>query len=181
MASGGIFTGANPGYKVFETVHHLRVCEAKFLITGLQSFETAKKAAEEVDIPESNVFVFNPNHEDIPPNSRSFWDLTTHGEAAWEPVSDAANVPCAYINSSGTSGLPKAVVIPHAYMTAQCALQTDRKLPYKVSSFINLCQQWLTIPGSQTDLPPSIPRLRRTIPAWRPNQSWKCDLCHVTL
>lgn len=138
MASGGIFTGANPGYKVFEMVHHLRVCQVKFLITGLSSFETAKRAAEEAGIPESNIFVFNPNQEDIPEHSKSFWELITHGEAAWETVSDAANVPCAYINSSGTSGLPKAVVIPHAYMTAQCALQTDRKLPYKVSRSINL-------------------------------------------
>lgn len=137
MASGGIFTGANPGYKVFETVHHLRVCEAKFLITGLQSFETAKQAAQEVGIPESNVFVFNPNHEDIPQNAKSFWDLMTHGEAAWGSVSDAAATPCAYISSSGTSGLPKAVVVPHAYMTAQCAIQTDRNLSYTVSSFIN--------------------------------------------
>lgn len=141
MASGGIFTGANPGYKVSEMVHHLRVCEAKFLITGLSSFETAKKAADEAGIPESNVFIFNAKHEDIQPNTKSFWELTTHGEAAWEAVSDAANIPCAYINSSGTSGLPKAVVVPHAYMTSQCALQTDRKLPYKVSRFINTCWQ----------------------------------------
>lgn len=133
MAAGGIFTGANPGYTVYEMAHHLRICNAKFLVSGLSSLDTAKKAAAEVGIPESNIIIFNVHHEEVPSMAKTFWNLTEGKEIEWEPVTDPVNTPACYINSSGTSGLPKAVVVPHAYMIAQCKIQTDRRLPYQVS------------------------------------------------
>jgi 4-coumarate--CoA ligase len=132
MAAGGIFTGANPGYTVFEVAHHLRICNAKFVITGMQTLATVKEAAEEVGIPESNIIIFNAHHEDVPSMATTLWDLVGDDEISVETIDDPATVPASYINSSGTSGLPKAVVVPHAYLIHQCQLHTERKLPYEV-------------------------------------------------
>ncbi|OBT57294.1 hypothetical protein VE04_03449 [Pseudogymnoascus sp. 24MN13] len=133
ISAGGIFTGANPGYTVFELAHHLRVCNAKFVVADLQTLSKVKEAAAEVGIPESNIIVFDVHHEGVPPGTTSFWDLIGDDEITIEDIVGSANVPASYISSSGTSGLPKAVVIPHAYLINQCQIQTDRKMPYEVS------------------------------------------------
>jgi acyl-coenzyme A synthetase/AMP-(fatty) acid ligase len=136
IAAGGIFTGANPGYTVFEVAHHLRVCNAKFVVADLQTLSKVKEAAAEVGIPESNIIVFDVHHEGVPSGAKSFWDLIGDDEITVEDVADSANVPASYISSSGTSGLPKAVVIPHAYLINQCQIQTERKMPYEVSNLL---------------------------------------------
>ncbi|OBT80823.1 hypothetical protein VF21_00226 [Pseudogymnoascus sp. 05NY08] len=133
IAAGGIFTGANPGYTVFELAHHLRVCNAKFVVADLQTLAKVKEAAAEVGIPESNIIVFDVHNEGVPSGAKSFWHLIGDDEIAIEDVVDSANVPASYISSSGTSGLPKAVVIPHAYLINQCQIQTERNMPYEVS------------------------------------------------
>ncbi|OBT69247.1 hypothetical protein VE03_01891 [Pseudogymnoascus sp. 23342-1-I1] len=133
IAAGGIFTGANPAYTVFELAHHLSVCNAKFVIAELQTLAKVKEAAAEVGIPESNIIIFDVHHHGMPSGATSFWDLISDDEISVEDVADSANVPASYISSSGTSGLPKAVVIPHAYLINQCQLQTERKVPYEVS------------------------------------------------
>ncbi|ELR05709.1 hypothetical protein GMDG_07552 [Pseudogymnoascus destructans 20631-21] len=133
IAAGGIFTGVNPGYTVFEVAHHLRVCNAKFVIADLQTLSKVKEAATEVGIPESNIIIFDVHHEGVLSGATSFWDLIGDDEITVVDVVDSANVPASYISSSGTSGLPKAVVIPHAYLINQCQIQTERKMSYEVS------------------------------------------------
>ena len=118
----------------------MRVCNAKFVIAELQTLAKVKEAAAEVGIPESNIIIFDVNHEGVPSGSKSFWDLVGDDEISVEDVADSANVPASYISSSGTSGLPKAVVIPHAYLINQCQLQTERKVPYEVRSY-SVCKR----------------------------------------
>lgn len=111
----------------------MRVCDAKFVIAEPQTLAKVKEAAEEVGIPESNIIIFDVHHHGVPSGATSFWDLIGDDEISVGDVADSANIPASYISSSGTSGLPKAVVIPHAYLINQCQLQTERKVPYEVS------------------------------------------------
>ena len=114
----------------------MRVCNAKFVVADLQTLSKVKEAAAEVGIPESNIIVFDVHHEGVPSGAKSIWDLIGDDEITVEDVADSANVPASYISSSGTSGLPKAVVIPHAYLINQCQIQTERKMPYEVSNLL---------------------------------------------
>lgn len=136
MAAGGIFTGTNPGYTAFEVEHHLRLCKVRFMVASVSSLDVAKKASNAAGLPTENIFVFNPRYDDVPFDCQSWWRLIEHGEANWEPVSDPVNEPCCYISSSGTSGLPKAVVVPHKYLENQVAGLVERELPYKVYQLV---------------------------------------------
>lgn len=133
MAAGGIFTGANPGYTTYELAHHLQICDAKFVVSDLTSLEKAMTAAEQSGIPRCKVFVFDVHGEQIPEGYRSWRQLLQHGEADFVTVVDPEKTTACYINTSGTSGLPKAATLPHSYLVSQAMLQVDRKLPYEVS------------------------------------------------
>lgn len=119
IGAGGCFTGANPGYTSYELIHHLRVTEAKYVITHLATLTTAITAAGECGIPRSSVFVLNLHGEDVPEGYRSWTELLKHGESDWTSVADPDNTTAAYISTSGTSGLPKAAILTHSYMVSQ--------------------------------------------------------------
>jgi 4-coumarate--CoA ligase len=59
IASGAVFTGANPTYTVRELAFQLQNSGARICIVREGSVETAVKAAEEVGLPQSNIFVFD--------------------------------------------------------------------------------------------------------------------------
>ena len=133
MAAGGIFTGTNPAYKFFEIEHHLRLCKVMFMVASVASLDVAREACVSVGLPPENIFVFDPHNEGGPFDTKSWWRLIEHGESEWEPLTDPVKEVACYISSSGTSGLPKAVVVPHAYLKNQVAMLVERKLPYKVN------------------------------------------------
>lgn len=139
IGAGGCFTGANPGYTSYELIHHLRVTEAKFVITQLATLATATIAADECGIPRSNVFVLNTRGEDIPGSYQSWNNLLQSGEADWTTVADPDNTPVAYLSTSGTSGLPKAAILTHSYMISQAkVISRDLNASRKVSCYLSV-------------------------------------------
>lgn len=133
MAAGGIFTGMNPGFTVFEVEHQLKLCNVQFLIASAAALGVARKAADMIGLPPDHLFVFDPRYSDTPFDCKSWWRLLEHGEGEWEPIEDPVSEPACYIGSSGTSGLPKAVVVPHKYLENQVTGLVERDLPYEVS------------------------------------------------
>lgn len=106
------------------------------MIASVSSIDVAKKACVAVNLPFNRLFAFNPRFDDIPSNYQSWWRLFEHGQTEWETVVNSTDEACSYISSSGTSGLPKAVVIPHKYLENQVDGLIMRKLPYKVARFL---------------------------------------------
>lgn len=140
IGAGGCFTGANPGYTSYEFIHHLRVTEAKYVITHLSTLAAATTAADECGITRSNIFVFNMRGEDVPEGYRSWTELLQHGESDWISIADPGNTAAAYVSTSGTSGLPKAAILSHSYMVSQAeilcrTLSTSRKVR-RTSSYL---------------------------------------------
>lgn len=132
MAAGGIYTGINPGSTVFEVKHHLRLCKVQFLIASPAALNVARKAADMIVLPPGHLFIFDARYSDTSFDCKSWWRLLEHGEGEWEPIADPMNEPACYISSSGTSGLPKAVVVPHKYLENQVTGLVNRDLPYEV-------------------------------------------------
>ncbi|TVY57943.1 Acyl-CoA ligase azaF, partial [Lachnellula suecica] len=125
IGAGGCFTGANPGYTVNELSHHLTITGSKYLLVEAGVLETATTAAKKCSIPLSNVFVLNYRGEAVPDGNQSWMKLLNKGEKDWVRVKDPATTPAAYFGTSGTTGLPKAAVITHAYLTSQGAIQEE--------------------------------------------------------
>ncbi|KAN0119194.1 acetyl-CoA synthetase-like protein [Hyaloscypha variabilis] len=107
---------ANTGYTARELTDHLKITEAKFILTELKALDNSVAGAKECDIPDANI---SPIME----------LLLQHGEQDWVEVDDPST-PAAYVSTNETMGLPKSAIIPHSYLDSQAAI-IEKLLPAK--------------------------------------------------
>lgn len=112
---------ANPIYTPHELVHQLKLSKSKYILTHPAFVKSAIEAAGKVGIPNSNIFLIAKG-ENLP--FITVPDLVEIGKTAPEIVPlklapGEAKKKVALLNfSSGTSGLPKGVLITHANVIA---------------------------------------------------------------
>ncbi|KAG6817716.1 hypothetical protein H0H87_004507 [Tephrocybe sp. NHM501043] len=116
----GIITPANPAYKSDELVHQLRTSKAALLIIHPAFLNTARTAAREVGLSDDRIiFIEHPLHKPAS-DHLTVDELVEYGLSV--PVSyteirfkpGEAKTTLAFLSfSSGTTGKPKAVAIPH--------------------------------------------------------------------
>lgn len=125
---GGRVNGASPAYNVDEMGHALRTAETKILMTVPESIEVAEAACAQVKTPKVEIILLEGGDgsskyttlKDLIALGRSYGD--DNQEPVWRiPHGTTNKEACGFLTfSSGTTGLPKAVMLSHHNAIAQC-------------------------------------------------------------
>ncbi|KAI5366137.1 putative AMP-dependent synthetase/ligase, AMP-binding, AMP-binding enzyme domain, ANL [Septoria linicola] len=123
IRAGGRINGASPGYNVEEMTYALTTAKTKLIFTLPGSLDVAAEAAKNAGLPSSHVFLL----EGTRAGYKNVRDLIKFGASLPShrhysiPAGKTNREICGYLNfSSGTTGHPKAVMLSHHNLIAQC-------------------------------------------------------------
>ncbi|KAI9736695.1 MAG: hypothetical protein M1834_000899 [Cirrosporium novae-zelandiae] len=134
LRAGGVVSGASPAYNAEEMAYALKTAEARFLMTVPSSMKVAAAAAAKAGIPNDRIFLLEGEMEGFITMKQLLETGKKYGARGQVksfklPPGKKNGDVCGFLSfSSGTTGLPKAVMISHQNVIGQC-LQVQQLTP----------------------------------------------------
>lgn len=125
IAVGGVVSPINPAFSAADLQHYLKDAKAKAVVTQRAQYPAVLQAAQRVGLSPSRIIVI----DDVSPH---LWerDAASIPDADYAgvhtpPVADPASDLVFLVYSSGTTGLPKGVMLSHRNIVANL-IQSER-------------------------------------------------------
>ncbi|KAK8115883.1 hypothetical protein PG984_012385 [Apiospora sp. TS-2023a] len=121
IAAGGVFSAASPSSTVAELSRQISQAKSGLVICGSEHVDVVQKAAAQCNLPARNVLVLDSTSRSLQSvagqveaisESRLPWTRTTDRQALRESL-------IVILWSSGTTGLPKGVMLSHQNLVAE--------------------------------------------------------------
>ncbi|KAK6362869.1 hypothetical protein TWF730_000322 [Orbilia blumenaviensis] len=130
--AGGVLSPANPGYTLDEFVYQLKNCEAKAITTQAEVLPLVKEAAARVGIPQDRILIIGdtkvPGFTHVSQlKNMSHREVKLTRRPKFDPAKDLAFL----VYSSGTTGLPKGVMLSHRNIVANILQGTAAEVNLK--------------------------------------------------
>ncbi|HEX2467232.1 MAG TPA: AMP-binding protein [Solirubrobacterales bacterium] len=138
-AAGGRATTVNPLYTARELAYQLRDADARLLVTAAPCLDVAREAADDAGV--EGVYVVG-EADGAPQFSELLGDPEAAPAAEIDPASDVAVLPY----SSGTTGMPKGVMLTHRNLVAN-VLQVQATFPIGADDTLIGCLPFFHIYG----------------------------------
>ena len=139
-AAGGCATTVNPLYTADELAHQLEHSGARFVLTVAPFLDVAREAAERTGVEE--VFVVGDDGEGATSLNELLGDPAEAPSPRIDPEFDVAVLPY----SSGTTGLPKGVMLTHSNLVSNL-VQVQATFPIEADDTLIGCLPFFHIYG----------------------------------